>query len=77
MPPPQSQEQLFDIARQIDTNFDGRISKIELFNVYKRFRGWSLSIEINIYLIWTWEIFSINERYILWDFIINLRYLVI
>ena len=39
MPPPQSQEQLFDIARQIDTNFDGRISKIELFAVYKRFRG--------------------------------------
>ena len=62
MPPPQSQEQLFDIARQIDTNFDGRISKIELFAVYKRFRGWSLSIEIDIYLIWIWEIFSINER---------------
>lgn len=36
MPPPSSYQQFIQIAREIDSNYDGRISKMELFTVLKR-----------------------------------------
>ena len=36
MPPPQSYDEFINIAKSIDTNYDGKISKMELFNVMKK-----------------------------------------
>lgn len=40
MPPPNNYQQFINMAKQIDTNYDGRISKLELFNLFKRTTGY-------------------------------------
>jgi hypothetical protein len=36
VPPPSNYQEFISIARQTDTNYDGRISKMELFNLFKK-----------------------------------------
>ena len=36
VPPPSSYEEFISIAKEIDTNYDCKISKMELFTVLKR-----------------------------------------
>lgn len=38
-PPPTDYNQFLQIAKSIDSNYDGRINKQELFQVFKRFLG--------------------------------------
>jgi hypothetical protein len=38
-PPPTDYNQFIQIAKSVDANYDGKISKQELFQVFKRFLG--------------------------------------
>ena len=39
MAPPQSQQEVFQAAQQCDQNRDGRVSPMEMFNLFKQIQG--------------------------------------
>lgn len=39
-PQPKDYKDFINIARSIDTNYDGKITKTELFNIFKRTTGY-------------------------------------